>query len=152
MRHRLKMAAVVGVLAVSVAVATPASAITGGTIDAQNAYANVGLIVNYTEEGRFRCSGTLVTETVVLTAAHCTEGTLGSAIVTFDPIVDLKTSACVVGGQEPPSNLPRATDDAGSGTSSIGYTPVQVPYRMVTTPGRRTRTRVQRFHRLGQLE
>lgn len=115
MRQRVKAAAVTSVLALSVATATQASAITGGTVDEQNTHANVGLLVNYTEEGRFRCSGTLVTPTVVLTAAHCTEGTLGSAIVTFDPIVDL----------EPPSDLPRATDDTGTGTSSIGYRPGQ---------------------------
>src|SRR3712207_910779 len=77
MRQRVTMAAVTSVLALSVAAATPASAITGGTVDEQNVFANVGLLVNYTDEGRFRCSGTLVTETVILTAAHCTEGTVG---------------------------------------------------------------------------
>ena len=115
MRHRVTIAAVGSVLALGVAAAVPASAITGGTIDDQNVHAEVGLIVNYTADGRFRCTGTLVTETVVLTAAHCTEGTLGSAIVTFEPIVDL----------EPPSNLPRAGDDTGSGTSTTGYQPGQ---------------------------
>ena len=52
----------------------------------------------------------------MLTAAHCTDGTVGKAVVTFDPVIDL----------EPPSNLPRATDDTGTGTSTTGYETGQV--------------------------
>ena len=53
-----------------VATATPASAITGGTRD--TVHTNVGVVRFTTAEGRFRCSGTLISPTVVLTAGHCT--------------------------------------------------------------------------------
>ena len=49
-------------VAVSAVVATmlPASAITGGEEDVENTYSNVGMIVFYQPDGRFRCSGTLI--------------------------------------------------------------------------------------------
>src|SRR6188472_1613600 len=65
--------AILGLLAV---VAPSASAITGGEPDG-NRHPNVGLILFYDQDGRFRCSATLVTPTVLLTAGHCTDGTLG---------------------------------------------------------------------------
>jgi hypothetical protein len=53
-----------------VATAQPAGAITAGQRD--TVHTNVGLVRFTTEEGRFRCSGTLISPTVVLTAGHCT--------------------------------------------------------------------------------
>jgi len=113
MLNRLKAAilAFTCLATVGVATAAPASAITGGIEDTANRYSNVGLLAFYDHEGRFRCTGTLVTSTVLLTAAHCTKGTVGKTVVTFNPVVD----------REPPSDLPRATDDFGTGTSNIGY-------------------------------
>jgi hypothetical protein len=118
MLNRLKAAilAFTCVAATGVATAAPASAITGGVEDVKNTYANVGLLAFYDGEGRFRCSGTLVKPDVVLTAAHCTKGTIGKTVVTFTPEVD----------REAPSNLPRATDDPGTGTSAIGYSDKQI--------------------------
>lgn len=50
--------------------AQPASAIIDGQRD--EVHTNVGVIRFTTAEGRFRCSGTLISPTVVLTAGHCT--------------------------------------------------------------------------------
>jgi hypothetical protein len=56
--------------------AQPAGAITGGQRD--EVHTNVGVIRFTTESGRFRCSGTLISPTVVLTAGHCTGDTAES--------------------------------------------------------------------------
>ena len=53
--------------------AQPAGAITDGQRD--EVHTNVGVVRFTTEEGRFRCSGTLISPTVVLTAGHCTGDT-----------------------------------------------------------------------------
>jgi hypothetical protein len=93
-------------LAVSLGTVGTAWAITGGELDG-NAHPNVAMIVFYQPDGRFRCSATLVSETVLVTAAHCTDGVLGKVVVTFDSVAP---------------DSPRATDDPGDGTSEIGYT------------------------------
>ncbi len=62
-------------LAVSLAAVSPASAITNGTVDG-NRHPNVGGLVSPTQypDGTWLyCSGTLISPTVFLTAAHCAE-------------------------------------------------------------------------------
>lgn len=56
---------------------TYASAITGGEVDTGDEYPFVGLLAFYDEQGDYlhRCTGTLLSPTVVLTASHCTAGT-----------------------------------------------------------------------------
>ena len=49
--------------------AQPAAAIVGGQRD--DVHTNVGIVRFTTDSGRFRCSGTLISPTVVLTAGHC---------------------------------------------------------------------------------
>jgi len=85
---------------------SPAGAITGGEPDG-NGHPNVAMIVYYQPDGRFRCSATLVSPTVLVTAAHCTEGVRGKTIVTFESVSPA---------------LPRAADDTGNGQSQTGYT------------------------------
>jgi hypothetical protein len=103
------LAGVLSLLTVGVLAPSTAGAVTGGTEDTANRYSNVGLILFYDATGRFRCSATLVSPTVLLTAAHCTEGTLGDTVVTFDPDV-ARTAA------EAPTAIPTAADPA------LGYT------------------------------
>src|SRR5215212_9034431 len=98
--------AILGLLAV---VAPSASAITGGEPDG-NRHPNVGLILFYTEEGRFRCSATLISPTVLVTAAHCTADTIGATLVTFDSVI----------AEAPPSPFPVAADP------DEGYTPEEI--------------------------
>lgn len=53
----------------------PASAVIGGTDDTANVYENVGVLQVLLDDGEWFdfCSGTLVAEDIVLTAAHCTD-------------------------------------------------------------------------------
>ena len=104
-RRSLAAAAIAAVTLV--AMALPAGAITGGEPDG-NSHPNVGLILFYQPDGRFRCSATLVSPTVLITAAHCTTGTLGKTLVTFDSVI----------AQQPPSPFPAAADPAAGYTSA----------------------------------
>jgi hypothetical protein len=65
----------------------PGLAITGGEVD--TVHKNVGLVRFTTADGRFRCSGTLISQTVVLTAGHCTEGPATNVYVSFDDKLQL---------------------------------------------------------------
>jgi hypothetical protein len=95
----------------------PATAITGGTEDTANTYSNVGMVVFYQPDGRFRCSGTLIAPRVFLTAAHCTFQDIGRVVVTFDPVIS-RTEA------ESETDIPRAADDTGpdDAVSAVGFT------------------------------
>jgi hypothetical protein len=95
---------------VALGLQAPAHASTGGTADG-DAHPNVGLILFYAADGRFRCSATLVSPTVLLTAAHCTDGDLGKVLVTFDSVI-------VAGSTKPDvSPFPVAADPAAGYTA-----------------------------------
>ena len=103
-----RAAAVLGLATAMVGgTAFAASAITGGQPDG-NGHPNVAMIAFYDPDGRFRCSATLVSPTVLVTAAHCTDGTVGKTAVTFDPVV----------AEAPPSPLPAAANPAAGYTST----------------------------------
>ncbi len=110
--RRLAGALLAGVLTagLTVTAAAPANAITGGTDTGPNRFQNVGLILFYDQDGRFRCSATLVSPTVLLTAAHCTDGTLGKTLVTFDDFI----------AEQAPTPFPAAANPA------VGYTSAEI--------------------------
>jgi hypothetical protein len=116
----MRRAAVVVVVVVAVLASAvgPAGAITGGELDG-NRHPNVAMIVFYQPDGRFRCSATLVSPMVLVTAAHCTDGVRGKTIVTFETVS--------------PQPIPRAADDTGDGLSSVGYA-APVPGWLTGTP------------------
>jgi V8-like Glu-specific endopeptidase len=65
----------------------PAVASTQGNTDYAH-HPTVGFLLFYSGGDRYSCSGTLVSPTVVLTAGHCTDGTSGQTLVTFDSFID----------------------------------------------------------------
>jgi hypothetical protein len=111
----MKLRRALAVIGISTAMvggtALAASAITGGDRDGDR-HPNVGLIAFYDSSGaRSRCTATLVSETVLVTAAHCTEGTVGKTAVSFDSVI----------AEQPPASLPLAHDPAA------GYTAAELP-------------------------
>ncbi len=109
-RMRAVLAGVVGLLALGVVSPTPAGAVTGGIEDTANKYSNVALILFYDGGSRYRCSATLVSPTVLVTAAHCTFGTDGDTIVTFDPDVARNP-------EQAEAEIPRAANPAAGYTA-----------------------------------
>jgi hypothetical protein len=72
MRKLLLLAAAAA--AVCVVAASPAGAVQGGTFDAANTYGYVAMSVYYDADGvpLWRCSGTMISPRIYVTAGHCT--------------------------------------------------------------------------------
>ena len=110
MKLRLRaLLAAAAVAIMAMASVGPAYAITGGELDG-DAHPNVGLILFYQPDGRFRCSATLVSPTVLLTAAHCTFENRGKTLVDFRTFIK----------DAPPSPYPQAAD------TTAGYTQQEI--------------------------
>jgi secreted trypsin-like serine protease len=80
-----KTLALLAVLAATLAIGIgPAGAITDGTLDG-NGHPYVGLMVAQDAKGKplWRCSGTLLSSTLFLTAGHCTEAPAAHAEIWF---------------------------------------------------------------------
>ena len=84
MRKKMLFAVFSVIIILAVAV-SPAAAVTDGELDG-NGHPFVGLMVALDEAGAplWRCSGTLLSPTVFLTAGHCTEAPAAQAVVWFD--------------------------------------------------------------------
>ena len=65
----------------------PASSVVGGDLDG-NGHPNVAMVAWFdpVEQARFRCTATLISERVLLTAGHCTDSVVGKHIVTFESV------------------------------------------------------------------
>jgi hypothetical protein len=83
--NKKNLLALVSVLVMTGMAVNPAAAVTDGVPDGDG-HPYVGLMVEYDQLGAalWRCSGTLLSPTVFLTAGHCTEGPAVSAQVWFD--------------------------------------------------------------------
>lgn len=93
MRHKA-LAAVIAAVALLTLGSAPANAVTNGTIDGEG-HPYVGIMVAKDDAGNplWRCSGTLISSTVFLTAGHCTEAPAASAEVWFDSTLEPNPAA-----------------------------------------------------------
>lgn len=83
---RIRLLSVLITALATLGLQSPATASTGGTPDGE-AHPNVGILFAYSDGDRFRCSGTLVSSRVVLTAGHCTDGVDGQVLISFESVV-----------------------------------------------------------------
>ncbi|CAN7583088.1 trypsin-like serine protease [Terrabacter sp. LjRoot27] len=81
--------ALVAALALALGASAPAGAVTNGTLDG-NGHPYVGLMVAQDADGNplWRCSGTLLSSTVYLTAGHCTEAPAAHVEIWFQADVE----------------------------------------------------------------
>ena len=88
MRKKMLFVVFSVIVILSVAV-SPVGAITDGELDG-NGHPYVGLMVAQTADGAplWRCSGTLLSPTIFLTAGHCTEAPAGHVEIWFDADVE----------------------------------------------------------------
>jgi hypothetical protein len=102
-------AAVTAALLLAAALVTPTSAITNGALDGDD-HPQVGLFTAHAEGGEYlwRCSGTLISPLVFITAGHCTEPDdsqgfgppayglifFSDALITPDPEFTFETRSC----------------------------------------------------------
>lgn len=97
-----------------VSLAAPAQAITDGVPDGDN-HPNVGLMVAFDDEGpAWRCSGTLISPTVYVTAGHCTYGATSVQLWFDDDLRDAAAHNYPLSGEVSgtPYTHPQYDDDA----------------------------------------
>lgn len=113
MRKKTLLAAVMAMLVLMLAV-SPAAAVTDGELDGDG-HPYVGLMVAQTADGTplWRCSGTLMSPTVFLTAGHCTEAPAEHVEIWFN--ADLRDAAA--------NNYPNTGDVGGTPYTHPQYNP-----------------------------
>lgn len=84
--RRISLSTLIALAALTSVVAGPAMAITDGVRDVNDTHDFVGLMVAQDANGNalWRCSGTLLSSTVFLTAGHCTEAPAAHVEIWFD--------------------------------------------------------------------
>ncbi len=89
MKHRIAFVACVSLIGMMTMGANPAIAVTDGELDG-NGHPYVGLMVAQDTSGKplWRCSGTLLSSTLFLTAGHCTEAPAAHVEIWFDADVE----------------------------------------------------------------
>jgi hypothetical protein len=107
--RRLTLSALLAAAMLTI-LAPTSGAITSGQLDG-NGHPNVAIIYFYQPDGRFRCSATQVSPTVLITAAHCTSGVRGKTLVNFQPVAPA-----------PPVAADDVVDDTGTHFSQTGFT------------------------------
>jgi secreted trypsin-like serine protease len=120
-------------IVVTLAGTTVAGAITNGVPDGQ-AHPYVGLVALY-EDGAYsgRCSGTLISPTVVLTAAHCVVETgADAARVYFEPTATDDLAAPSGGHAGIPHAHPSYDIAALPNTSDVGIVLLDAPVALAT--------------------
>lgn len=127
---RTRLFTVLAALAMLVVPAGTAAAITYGEPDGTE-HPYVGLVVFYDEEGTptHRCSGTLLSSTVFLTAGHCTSKT-DSAQVWFEPEITRGSGYPFTGGV---TGTPYTHPDFGESfpnTSDLGVVVLDEPVQL----------------------
>lgn len=106
-----------GVLMATTVTAPPAAAITGDYVeDVEHPF--VGLVVFYDEAGEFvqRCSGSLLTPTVFLTAGHCTDAATGAVTARVYFQQDAGANYDPATGMDPVSGYPETCAEGTLGT------------------------------------
>jgi len=100
----LRALTLISALLLSLVAAVPANAITDGDLDG-NGHPYVGLMVAQDAKGNplWRCSGTLMSPTVFLTAGHCTEAPAAKAQIWFAADVETNRNQFNADGTKNPN-------------------------------------------------